>query len=613
MQLKKFFLTFVVFLTFSSTGELCLGAAVNSRFYECANRYFLNSQDGVNARKLKDIIVAEALEGKFTGPSHSMKITQTWAAERGTVYLDMIRNYPGLFSEDERLLIQKWFQALTRRAFTVEWSDFYYMLAFKKPLTAPYRNQENGVGALAVYAEIIEERDPDLAKKAREYVMENGLLWQSNFRNTDDSTSYQALWIYNAWNAGRLMFPETLKNHYSKQSFEWLLKQWPPNGGPLGYNPDTCTIMPDTFLLGAKLHSSPEFRWIGEKSLKFARMNGIELHGLRPGLQFVHEEMPAKEPTVDSTFIEAPGNLVQFPSENRPDKIVFRSGWKDESLYALLNLRYDGFHGYKATNSIVSLYYGVPFIVEDLVKISRKWVPKGRARVRDDNIDRHRLNGFHIEEPLLNRFLNKVDVLRTRWFQTLPRYTQTNKFYNYTIFDYSMTDIIDWLGWNNRRICLLVGDAYFVVFDFNKGDSAKQHSIIWHVRGHYNSENNILTQNNYKLQTVFLFDDKATMQIKSSKEIYEPESPMFEPNYDIIISSAENHSEVVSIFAPVKQKPIEIKYSVVSEQFICIDIYYENNLDHIIVNKNGGYVACNGIETGASFLLVHDNELYEIN
>jgi len=541
-----------------------------------------------------------------------MKITQTWAAERGIVYLDMVRSYPGLFSEEQRVIIQEWFQALTRRAFTLEWSDFYYMLAFKKPPTAPYRNQENGVGALAVYAEIIEEYDPGLAKKAREYVMKNALLWKSNFRNTDDSTSYQALWIYNAWNAGRLMFPETLKNSYSKQSFEWLMKQWPPNGGPLGYNPDACTIIPDIFLLGAKLHSSPEFRWIGEKSFNFAKKNGIELHGLRPGLQFLNEEIPAIEPTVDSTFIDAPGNLVQFPSENRPDKIVFRSGWKDDSLYALLNLRYDGFHGYKATNSIVSLHYGVPFIVEDLVKLTRNWLPKGRARVRDDNIERQRLNGFYIKEPLLFRFLNKIDVLRTRWFQTLPRHTQTNKFYNSTIYDYSRTDIVNWSGWRNYRTCLLVGDAYFAVFDFNMGNSAKQHSIIWHVRGHYNSENDILTQNNYKLQTSFLFDDNSSINIRSSEEFSEPESVLFEPNYDIFISSSKNHSEVVSIFAPVKNYNIRVKSKIISEKFICVGIDYQNNSDYIIVNNSQDFVQCNGIKTNASFLFVHNNELYEI-
>jgi hypothetical protein len=408
------------------------------------------------------------------------------------------------------------------------------------------------------------------------------------------------------------MFPETLDNIYSKQSFDWLLKQWPPSGGPLGYNPDVCTILPDVFLLGANLHSSPEFRWLGEKSLAYARKNKIELNGLREGFQFFKQEAPTRTPTIDSTYIEAPGNLVQFPTENRPDKIVFRSGWKDDSLYALLNLRYDGFHGYKATNAIASLHYGVPFIVEDLVKISRKYLPKGRARERDDNIGRHRLNGFYIEEPLLNQVLNKIDVLRTRWFQTLPRYTKTNQFHNYNIFDYSRTDIIDWSGWSNYRTCLLVGDAYFAVFDFNKGNFAKQHSIIWHVRGRYNSDNSILTQNDYRLQTSFLFDDNSNINIRPSEEFYEPESILFEPNYDIFISSLEDHSEVVSIFSPVKRHKIRVKSKTISENFICVGIDYENNSDYIIVNNNEDFIQCNGIKTKAKFVFIHNDELYEI-
>jgi hypothetical protein len=593
--------------------NIALGEDVNSEFYNYANQYFFEYDNFSNAVRLKEVILREAGENRFSGPSHSMKIRQLWGAERGIVYLDLLKRYPKLFDDDERLLIQKWFEGLVKRAFTIEWSDFYYMLTFRKAITAPYRNQENGVAALAIYAEIIEDENPELAKKARRYIADNAILWKSNFRNTDDSISYQASWIYNAWRVGKLMFQETLSNTYSKQSFDWLMKQWPPNGGPLGYNPDLSTIIPDIFFLGAKLHSSPEYRWLGEKSLNFALRNEIELQGLRQGFQFFSEEAPTREPTVGSTYIQAPGNLVQFPSENRPDKIVFRSGWKDESLYALLNLRYDGFHGYKATNAIVSLYYGAPFVVEDLVKISRKWLPRGRARVRDDNIERHRLNGFYIDEPLFNQVFNKIDVLRTRWWQTLPRHTKTNKFYNSDIFDYSRTDIIDWSGWNNYRTCLLVDDSYFAVFDFNKGNSAKQHSIIWHVRGRYNSEQSILTQNNYKLQTAFLFNDNSSISIRSSKEIYEPESVLFEPNYDIVVSSSEDHSEIVTIFAPVKSQTMKVKPVIISEELICVEIHYQGEQDHIIINNNGGFVECNGIKTNASFLLTHDNELYEIN
>jgi hypothetical protein len=159
---------------------------------------------------------------------------------------------------------------------------------------------------------------------------------------------------------------------------------------------------------------------------------------------------------------------------------------------------------------------------------------------------------------------------------------------------------------------LLVGDAYFAVFDFNKGNSAKQHSIIWHVRGSYNGEKNILTQNNYKLQTSFLFDDNSSIDIRSSEEIYEPESVLFEPNYDIFVSSSANHSEVVSVYAPVRYQKFRIKSKTINENFICVGIYYQNNSDYIIVNNSEDFVQCNGIKTNAKFLLVHNNELHEI-
>ncbi|MCK4828246.1 hypothetical protein KA005_71615, partial [bacterium] len=577
-----------------------------------ANEYFMNPHNTSNNRKLKETILEEARTGAFTGPAHSLKIKQLYSAQRGVVFLDMLEKHPGFFTESEKDAVRRWFEALTKRAFTIEWSDFYYMLAFRKPITGPYRNQEVGASALSVYAEIIGQCNPDLAKKARDYVRENGIGWRGNFRNTDDLITYQASWIYNAWNMGRFMFPETLRNSHSRKSFNWLLKQWPPNGGPLGYNPSKITMIPDIFLLGAKIHKNEEYQWLAEKSLNYACDHGIVLSGFRPGLQFKDSGGKARKPVADSTFIIGPGNLVQFPSKNRPDKIVFRSGWDDDSLYALLNLRYDGYHGYKATNCLVTLHYGVPFIVEDVVKIQRKWLPDGRALVRDDNIERYRLNGFYIKAPLLSRLWNNIDVLRTRWFQTLPRHTEQNRFFNSDLFDYSRTDIADWLGWNNSRVCLLVDDAYFAVFDFNKGKSRREHSIVWHLRGSYDTSKTILTQDEYKLQTVFLFDNKSNIEIKKSYEEHKPLSPSLEANYDVYISSTEDHSEVVSVFSPLREKAVTVKPIKMCENYMCVTVEYNGNIDIILVNKGGQAVQCQGIKTKDEFILVHNGEIHRL-
>jgi hypothetical protein len=164
------------------SARVVFGGSVNSAFNEHANKYFLNPEDGSNTSKLKEIIIQEALKGKFTGPANSMKINQIWAAERGVVYLDMLERYPELFSHEDKALVEKWFEDLTKRAFTIEWSDIYYMITFRKPITAPYRNQENGVAALCIHAEIIKDSNPLLAKKAKTYVKENAILWRSNLR-----------------------------------------------------------------------------------------------------------------------------------------------------------------------------------------------------------------------------------------------------------------------------------------------------------------------------------------------------------------------------------------------------------------------------------------------
>jgi len=118
----------------------------------------ITKHDPESAFLFKDALLKEAKEGKFTGPSHSMKITQTWAMFRGYYYLEIKKLYPDLFSDDEQDIIVDWFIRITERTFTVEWSDVYYSLSFRKPITAPYRNQENGTGALVIFAEIIKNK-----------------------------------------------------------------------------------------------------------------------------------------------------------------------------------------------------------------------------------------------------------------------------------------------------------------------------------------------------------------------------------------------------------------------------------------------------------------------
>lgn len=499
----------------------------------------------------KDELLKEAKEGKFTEPSHSMKIKQTLAMFRGYYYLEVKRIYPYLFSDDERKIIIDWFVRITERTFTREWSDFYYALAFWKPITAPYRNQENGTGALVVFAEIIKNKRPDLAKKAIDYVRNNAVMWKQNFRNTDDSISYQALWIYNCYNVARLLYPEWLNNGFSRKSFDWLKNQWPPDGSPLGYNPDPDVLVPDIMYLGSHLHKDGTYKWLGDKMMKYALDHNKELLGFRPGLVFKSNNIAPVKPTVGSLFMSGPGNLVQFPSENRPDKIVFREGWEQDDFYALLNLRFDGWHAYKGTNSFISIRYGEPFVVEDLVKKSWDWLPAGRAKRRDKNICRSRLNGFQLEGSIFRGVFNKVLGFEDTWKQDVPKFALVEDFISTKKVDFSRTIISKWCNWTNVRICLLVKGNYFIVCDFNSGKNKKKHAVSWHMRGKLSKSSNRMHFKQAKHDmSLFLCSDESEVTARSSNEPYPPEARDFAAQHDVWLQSFSDHSEMVSLFWP---------------------------------------------------------------
>lgn len=608
--LAAIILQVAIVATFGVSSE-CLAGEGNAQILSLGLAT-LSSHDPESARLFKNELLREAQDGKFTGPSHSMKITQTFAMFRGYYFLEIDQRYPGLFSDDEHDLVADWFVKIAERTFTKEWSDIYYALAFRKPITAPYRNQENGTGALIVFAEIIKDKRPDLAKKALEYVKNNAVMWGQNFRNTDDSISYQALWIYNCYNVARLLYPKWLNNGFSKKSFDWLRNQWPSDGSPLGYNPKPDELIPDIMYLGAHLHKNGTYKWLGDRMMEYALEHNIELSGFRPGLVHKDDDIAPIKPTVGSLYIEAPGNLVQFPSENRPDKIVFREGWDSDDFYALLNLRFDGWHRYKGTNSFISVRYGEPFVVEDLVKKSWDWLPKGRAKRRDENICRSRLNGFQIEGSLFRQLINRIFGFNDRWEQDVPKFAEVEDFVTSTKFDVSRTRMSNWKDWNNTRICLLVKGDYFVVFDFNSGKNKKRHAISWHLRGDLTRNDNMLTLKQANRQLVlFLCSDKSDLTIKSSAEESPPQAEGFAARHDVWLESVSDHSEMVSLFWPQRKNSVlsirKLKDS--SPHIMIVRVETADFQDTVLIKdgKSDESLAYENLEFDSDVILVRKN------
>ncbi|MBU0477496.1 hypothetical protein KKC91_02880 [bacterium] len=527
---------------------------ISFQIHRVALSYIL-TEDISYAKTLKNILIEEAKEKKFSKPAHSVKYIQYQAMMRGIYYLD-IKDIPSLFTEHEKDIIVEWFKAITDRTFTVEWVDWLYAFAFKRLPQGPYENQEIGYGALSVFGEIIKEKYPELAKKCFDYVEEKAVLWRGNFRNTDDSLSYQGVWINNAYVSARYHpILSLLGNENCRKSFEWILKQWPPNGMAPGYNDVHPHIMPDTMMLGTHIFSDGRYKWLANRMLKSGLVKENDLDFVY-GLKFWDDQIEPVTPQIGSCYIEAPGNFPHDPGPVGPDKIVFREGWDKDSLYSLLNLRYSGWHKYKATNCIVSLMYGVPFVVEDMIVKRNKWVPVGRKDYRDTRIDRFRLNGFQIQKRGFALLLSKIIPDMSVWEQDPPQFAEVAFFENMSEADISKTEITDWHGWRHIRVSTLVkGDSsYLVVMDNAEGETNKKTALTWHLKGQSMLKDGHikLEQDGYKMDVFYPHDqDWYKEDIMDSKEIYPPAGYIHDPDVDLVmISEGKSKVGFITLFMP---------------------------------------------------------------
>ena len=105
--------------------------------------------------------------------------------------------------------------------------------------------------------------------------------------------------------------------------------------------------------LGASLLDDPRLLWLADQSLAQVEAEGGYLYA-QPGLEapVTFEDIP---PTGASCLLYGNLGLPNQVGPLAPDKIVFRDGWSSDSAYVMLNLRFTGWHRYKATNTITLL------------------------------------------------------------------------------------------------------------------------------------------------------------------------------------------------------------------------------------------------------------------
>jgi hypothetical protein len=437
------------------------------------------TDDRVWAEQFREALLLEAHDALFTGPAHSVKWGQYEASRRLYFYIKVREAFPDLFSEDDVNLLADWFADINRRALTVEWVDWLYGLAFSKWPEGPYENQEIGAGLLSLL-EYGGLAAPGLSDENRAYLEREARGWQARFRNTDDAYTYQAVWIGNAYYQS-LLDPDIVESNV-KLSFEWLLLQALPDGRPLAYNPSESIPLAGPAYLGAELLGDPRLMWLAGRSLDLTEQQG-EVFGIFPGISEA-VSTSGRVPEVGSCLLYSRSGLPNQVGPLAPDKVVLRDGWMPDSKYLLLNLRFAGWHRYKATNTVTMMYKQKPIVRDSLEVAPADWLPEGRSLFRDKRVPRQDLNGLLVERSGMDAVVQALTGLGGPWAQDPPHYAEVLDFQTSDIMDSAHIRVDQWHGWTHDRSIYLHHDKdVIVVFDRALGPTfdpfAGEVAITW--------------------------------------------------------------------------------------------------------------------------------------
>lgn len=430
------------------------------------------------AEKFRAAILQEAEEGRYTGPAQSVKAGQFIAALRAYYYPRVRARFPDLFSEQDVDRLERWFAAINRRSMTTEWVDVLYAVAFSKWPEGLYENQESGAGLLA----LLEREglaDASLSAANRDYLDRNPRGWLERFRVTDDAVIYHPEWIYNAY--FQYLYTGQLNEENARHAFDWMLLQALPDGAPLRYNHPTRRSWAGVAYLGAHLFREPRYLWLAGRAAEYLeRSDGFLFAQIGVEAPLA---MDGHAPRVGSCLLYGDSGLPNQRGPLAPDKIVLRDGWEHDSLYLLMNLRFTGWHRYKATGTLSLVYRNAPLLAEVLEGEPFRWLPAGRRLFRDKRIPRENLNGLVVEKTGMAAAIYWLTGLGGVWAQDPPHYAEVVAFETGADWDRAHIRLRGWRGWqHDRQISIQrTGRPRVVITDTVQGPPNGQAGLVWHL------------------------------------------------------------------------------------------------------------------------------------
>lgn len=440
----------------------------------------LATGDDYWAQNFRESILIEATQGYFTEPANSVKYGQYLSALRA-YFFPLVRNqFPELFTTKENGIIEDWFGRINQRAHEREWVDWLYAVAYQKKPEGPYENQEVGAGLLAIL-EVNNLSDSSLAQLNQNYLNQYVRGWVARFRNTDDAAVYQPVWLDNAllqsfYNLGS-------DNNNKRLSYDWLLYLSHPDGSPLTYNHINSALIADTAYQSAALLEDQVALWIAGQAADYLLATNMYLSA-RPGLETLID-LKSKPPNFESCLIFGDSGLPNQIGPISPDKIVLRDSWDNNATYLLANLRFTGWHRYKATNTITNIYQSGSIIVEKMFYDQLRGLPIGRSIFRDKRIPRENLNGLVIQRSGMSLIINILTGFGSDWAQDPPFYAQVIDFETSEKVDFAHTRLESWRDWNHDRRIYFHENGPIIISDEVSGPKYQKGAITWHAIGEY--------------------------------------------------------------------------------------------------------------------------------
>jgi hypothetical protein len=529
----------------------------------------LGTQKAEWAQAFRTRLLAEMEQRRYTGPAHSVKAEQYVAALRLYYYVRVRQLLPDLFSEEERAQLDAWFAAINRRTWTVEWVDWLYALAFGLWPQGPYENQETGAGLLAAL-EANGLAAPELRAMNQDYLAHRRSGWAHRFRNTDDAYAYQFHWITNAY--FQELWADSSDPTNRGRAFEWLLLQLLPDGTAPYYNHTITPSPAPLFYLGAILQQDPRFVWLAAQSLGQTTDTFSSIRA-QPGVD-QPLDLDGEAPTQGSCLLYGDSGLPNQLGPLAPDKIVFRDGWGDESAYLLLNLRFTGWHRYKATNTVAILYQGERIVADLMEAEPIQWLPVGRMLFRDKRIPRENLSGLVIENSGLSGALSRLTGIGSAWAQDPPPYAEVIEFQPGQIelgqpVDKSHTRVANWRGWRHDRWISFYPDGPIVIIDGAEGPPAQHAGLSWHL---VKSEQTPISQGRVRVRAG---DDPLVLQMLPLDDASSAASYQLQPVHDgatILYKAPQpGRLSVASLFLPGRWADAEVQVDYAAGQIILRD------------------------------------------